>query len=221
MSEPNSWRHSRSKRAQAAAIPALVWPVIEFLGGTYTWKTIGAEYRDRLETAHQPYILAIWHGRILTTMLAWRDRGLVSLISENFDGEWIARVSAHFGFGAVRGSSSRGGARVLVQAKRQLESGHSLLITPDGPRGPARVAQPGVLLAALRSGTVILPMAMHASSAWQAKSWDRFTVPKPFAKVCVAFGEPFTPRVEDDRLAAGEHERFAAAFAEASERARA
>ena len=53
MSEPNSWRHSRSKRAQAAAIPALVWPVIEFLGGTYTWKTIGAEYRDRLETAHQ------------------------------------------------------------------------------------------------------------------------------------------------------------------------
>ncbi len=190
MSEPNSWRHSRSKRAQAAAIPALVWPVIEFLGGTYTWKTIGAEYRDRLETAHQPYILAIWHGRILTTMLAWRDRGLVSLISENFDGEWIARVSAHFGFGAVRGSSSRGGARVLVQAKRQLESGHSLLITPDGPRGPARVAQPGAVWLAGATGCPILPVRVTASRFRTTRSWDQHLVPSPGATVTVMIGAP-------------------------------
>ena len=190
MSEPNSWRHSRSKRAQAAAIPALVWPVIEFLGGTYTWKTIGAEYRDRLETAHQPYILAIWHGRILTTMLAWRDRGLVSLISENFDGEWIARVSTHFGFGAVRGSSSRGGARVLVQAKRQLESGHSLLITPDGPRGPARVAQPGAVWLAGATGCPILPVRVTASRFRTTRSWDQHLVPSPGATVTVMIGAP-------------------------------
>ena len=190
MSEPNSWRHSRSKRAQAAAIPALVWPVIEFLGGTYTWKTIGAEYRDRLETAHQPYILAIWHGRILTTMLAWRDRGLVSLISENFDGERIARVSAHFGFGAVRGSSSRGGARVLVQAKRQLESGHSLLITPDGPRGPARVAQPGAVWLAGATGCPILPVRVTASRFRTTRSWDQHLVPSPGATVTVMIGAP-------------------------------
>lgn len=190
MSEPNSWRHSRSKRAQAAVIPALVWPVIEFLGGTYTWKTIGGEYRDRLETAHQPYILAIWHGRILTTMLAWRDRGLVSLISENFDGEWIARLSAHFGFGAVRGSSSRGGARVLVQAKRQLESGHSLLITPDGPRGPARVAQPGAVWLAGATSCPILPVRVTASRYRTTRSWDQHLVPSPGATVTVMIGAP-------------------------------
>lgn len=198
MTDSTSWRHSRAKRAQAAAIPALVWPVIEFLGGTYAWKTIGKEYLDRLEAARQPYILAIWHGRILTTMLAWRDRGLVSLISENFDGEWIARLSAHFGFDAVRGSSSRGGARVLIQAKRQLESGHSLLITPDGPRGPARVAQPGAAWLASATGCPILPVRVTASRFKTTRSWDKHLVPSPGATVTVMIGAPIeVPRDAD------------------------
>ncbi|MEI6245113.1 MAG: lysophospholipid acyltransferase family protein [Acidobacteriota bacterium] len=190
MSDPSSWRHSRSKRAQAVAIPAVLWPVIEFLGGTYHWKFVGKEYLDKLDAAQQPYILAIWHGRILTTMLAWRDRGLVSLISENFDGEWIARLSAHFGFGAVRGSSSRGGARVLIQAKRQLETGRSLLITPDGPRGPLHVAQPGAVWLASATGCPILPVRVTASRFRTTRSWDRHLVPSPGATVTVVIGAP-------------------------------
>ena len=190
MTDTTSWRSSRSKRAQAALIPALMWPVIEFLGGTYTWKTIGKEYLDRLDAARQPYILAIWHGRILATMLAWRDRGLVALISENFDGEWIARLSAHFGFGAVRGSSSRGGARVLARARRQLEGGHSLLITPDGPRGPARVAQPGAVWLASVTGCPILPVRIAASRFRTTRSWDAHLVPSPGAVVTVMIGAP-------------------------------
>jgi lysophospholipid acyltransferase (LPLAT)-like uncharacterized protein len=188
MTQTPSWRTSRSKRVQAAAIPALVWPVIEFLGATYHWKMVGQAHLDRLEAAHQPYILAIWHGRILTTMLAWRDRGLVSLVSENFDGEWIARLSAHFGFGAVRGSSSRGGARVLVQAKRQLEQGHSLLITPDGPRGPARVVQPGAVWLAASTGCPILPVRFAATRFRTTRSWDAHLVPSPGATITVVIG---------------------------------
>jgi lysophospholipid acyltransferase (LPLAT)-like uncharacterized protein len=198
MTDPTSWRQSRSKRAQAVAIPALVWPVIEFLGATYEWRRVGREHLDRLEAAHQPYILAIWHGRILTTMLAWRDKGLVSLVSENFDGEWIARLSAHFGFGAVRGSSSRGGARVLIQAKRELEQGRSLLITPDGPRGPRHVAQPGAVWLAGATGCPILPVRITASRFRTTRSWDHHLVPSPGAVVTVLIGAPMAVPADAD-----------------------
>lgn len=198
MKDPAAWKASRAKRAQAALIPALAWPVIEFLGGTYTWKIVGREYRDRLEAAQQPYIFAIWHGRILVAMLSWRDRGLVSLISENFDGEWIARLSAHFGFDAIRGSSSRGGARVLIRAKRELEAGHSLLITPDGPRGPAGVAQPGAIWLASATGCPILPVRFTASRFRTTRSWDRHLVPQPGAVVTAIIAPPLSvPRDAD------------------------
>lgn len=190
MADLGAWRTSRSKRAQAAIIPALAWPIIEFLGATYDWRIVGRQHRDRLEAVHQPYILAIWHGCILTTMLAWRDRGLVSLVSENFDGEWIARLSAHFGFDAVRGSSSRGAARVLIQAKRELERGRSLLITPDGPRGPARTVQPGAVWLAAATGCPILPVRMTASRFRTTKSWDSHLVPSPGALVTMVIGAP-------------------------------
>ncbi len=198
MKDPASWRQSRSKRAQAVAIPALVWPVIEFLGATYEWRRVGQQHLDRLDAAHQPYILAIWHGCILTTMLAWRDKGLVSLVSENFDGEWIARLSAHFGFGAVRGSSSRGGARVLIQAKRELEQGRSLLITPDGPRGPRHIVQPGAVWLAGATGCPILPVRMTASRCRTTRSWDQHLVPSPGAVVTVVISAPITVPADTD-----------------------
>jgi lysophospholipid acyltransferase (LPLAT)-like uncharacterized protein len=114
MSEAADWRQSWAKRLQVALIPALVWPLVEFLGGTYRWRVVGRETLDALDAAQQPYIMCYWHGRIWANMLAFRDRGILALISENFDGEWIARVCAKFGWGNVRGSSSKGGARALV-----------------------------------------------------------------------------------------------------------
>jgi lysophospholipid acyltransferase (LPLAT)-like uncharacterized protein len=183
-----SWRASRAKRAQAALIPMLVWPVVEFLGASYSWRVDGREHLDRLDAAKQPYILAFWHSRILTGMLYFRDRGIKPLISENFDGEWIAGVCARFGFGAVRGSSSRGAARALVQSKRELAAGHSLLYTPDGPRGPARVVQPGVIWVAGASGCPILPARIEADRASYARSWDSHLFPSPNAEVHVTIG---------------------------------
>ena len=185
-----SWRDSRSKRAQAALIPMTMWPVLEFLGGGYTYRFLGREHLDGLVLAGQPHILALWHGRILEVMLALRDRGYVSLVSENFDGEWIARLSAHFGFGAFRGSSSRGGVRALVQAKRLLAGGDSLLFTLDGPRGPKRVAQPGAVWLAGASGCPILPVRLEADRFLTTSTWDAHQFPAPGATITAAFGAP-------------------------------
>lgn len=190
MTDSPSWRDSRSKRVQAALIPMAMWPVLEFLGGGYTYRFEGRQHLDGLVKDNQPHILALWHGRILEVMLALRDRGYVSLVSENFDGEWIAQLSAHFGFGAFRGSSSRGGARALVQAKKLLAGGESLLFTLDGPRGPKRVAQPGAVWLAGASGCPILPVRLDADRFLTAKTWDQHQFPSPGATITAAFSEP-------------------------------
>lgn len=190
-----SWQTSRSRRAQAVLIPMAIWPVLEFLGAGYHYRFVGREHLDHLTAAKQPHILALWHGRILEVMLALRDRGYVSLVSENFDGEWIARLSAHFGFGAVRGSTSRGGARALVKMKKLLADGDSLLFTLDGPRGPKRVAQPGAIWLAGATGCPILPVRLEADRFATTKTWDAHQLPAPGATITAAFSAPiFVPR---------------------------
>ena len=141
--------------------------------------------------AGRPPILALWHGRILPATVYWRDRGIVAMTSQNFDGEWIARLMARFGYRAARGSTSRGGARALVQMRRELLGArHAVAFTVDGPRGPARVAQPGAVWLAAATGLPVLPFHIEASRYWSARSWDRGMIPKPFARVSVAIGEP-------------------------------
>ena len=112
------------------------------------------------------------------------------LVSEHGDGEIIARILSDFGFRLVRGSSSRGAARALIAVDRELEAGHDVGITPDGPRGPRHSVAPGALLAAHRAGVCLMPLAASASAYWQLGSWDRFMIPKPFAKGIMIFGEP-------------------------------
>ena len=125
-----------------------------------------------MRAGRQP-ILALWHGRILPATLYWRDRGIVVMTSQNFDGEWIARIIARFGFRAARGSTSRGGARALVQLRRELAAGQPAAFTVDGPRGPARVAQPGAVWLAGATGHPVLPFHIEADRCWTARSWDR------------------------------------------------
>jgi lysophospholipid acyltransferase (LPLAT)-like uncharacterized protein len=177
---------------KAATIAAAASPLVGSLGSTWTWRIDGAEHFDELMRVGRPPILALWHGRILPATLYWRDRGIVAMTSQNFDGEWIARLMARFGYRAARGSTSRGGARALVQMRRELVRGrHSVAFTVDGPRGPARVAQPGALWLAGATGLPVLPFHIEASRYWSARSWDRGMIPKPFARVSVAIGEPF------------------------------
>ena len=187
------------RQFQAAAIAAIGVPVVEALGGTYRWVYAGTRHFDEVvERGRQP-ILALWHGRILAATLFFRDRGIVAMTSENFDGEWIARILERFGFRTARGSTSRGGARALVQLRRDLAAGRPAAFTVDGPRGPARVVQPGAVWLAGVTGHPILPYHIEANRYWSARSWDRTQVPKPFSTVALAIGAPL--RISDTRPA--------------------
>ncbi|MFI5177471.1 MAG: lysophospholipid acyltransferase family protein [Vicinamibacterales bacterium] len=181
---------SRRKRFEAAAIAAIGTPLIEALGGTYEWRESGAESLARVERSGRQPIFAVWHGRILAATLFFRDRGIVVITSENFDGEWIARIIRRFGYGTARGSTSRGGVRALVQLRRDLASGRPAGFTLDGPRGPARVAQPGAIWLASATGNPIVPFHIEAEKFWTVRSWDRHQVPKPGSAIAVAIGAP-------------------------------
>jgi lysophospholipid acyltransferase (LPLAT)-like uncharacterized protein len=183
-------RLSRAERVQASAIAAAGYPLIAALCRTLTWKVEGDHYfGDVVRSGRQP-IMAFWHGRILAATHHFRQRGIVVITSQNFDGEWIAKIIGRFGYGTARGSSSRGGVRALVQLRRDLNEGRSVAFTIDGPRGPARVAQPGAVWLAGASGCPLLPFHIEADRFWSASSWDRTQIPKPFSRVAVAIGPP-------------------------------
>jgi lysophospholipid acyltransferase (LPLAT)-like uncharacterized protein len=190
MASAPAWQQSRSKRLQATAISTIGWPIIEALAGTWTYRVTGLHHLTAIDAAGQAPILAFWHGRILEAVPYFRDRGIVVITSENFDGEWIARIITKFGYGAARGSSSRGGAKALVQMRRALGAGQPVAFTVDGPRGPARVAQPGAVWLAGATGHPVVPFHAEADAAWAARSWDRQQLPKPGATISLVIGEP-------------------------------
>jgi lysophospholipid acyltransferase (LPLAT)-like uncharacterized protein len=181
---------SAAQRTKAGAIAAIESPLVAALGRTLTWKVHGLHHFDDVVRSGRCPILAFWHGRILGGTLYWRDRDIVVMTSMNFDGEWIARIIARFGYRAARGSTSRGGARALVQLRRELAEGHLVAFTIDGPRGPARVAQPGASWLAGATGQPIVPFHVEASRYWTTRSWDRTQVPRPFSTMAIAIGEP-------------------------------
>ena len=190
MSASESWRASRSKRLQARLISSLGYPIIASLASTFRWRREGLEHLDTVTRSGRQPIMAFWHGRILSSTYFFRRRGIVVITSENFDGEWIAGIIERFGYGTARGSSSRGAVKALVQLKRDMAAGRPAAFTLDGPRGPAKVAQPGAVWLAKATGNPIIPFHIEASRHWTLGSWDRTQIPKPFADVAIAIGEP-------------------------------
>ncbi|MEN8374424.1 MAG: lysophospholipid acyltransferase family protein [Gemmatimonadota bacterium] len=144
----------------------------------------------RLDEAEEPYVVVFWHGRLLPLAYAYRGSGVATLISRSRDGRAIAEVASRWGYRIERGSSSRGGSMGLRGVVRHLEAGRRVALTPDGPRGPARVMKLGPLLAARLTGAPIVPIGIAANRAWHVGSWDRFMLPQPFARVLIQFGEP-------------------------------
>jgi lysophospholipid acyltransferase (LPLAT)-like uncharacterized protein len=187
--EETHWSQSRAKRAQIAAIATAGVPVIAALGSSLTWKVEGLEHLNFEGQGRRP-IMAFWHGRVLAATYFFRGRGIVVMISENFDGEWIARIIERFGFGTSRGSSSRGGRRALMQLKRQMDDGRPAGFAVDGPRGPARQVQPGVVWLAKLTGNPVVPFHMEAARYWNLRSWDRTQIPRPFTTVALVVGTP-------------------------------
>ena len=195
----SDWRRSFSKRAQVATIAGLGYPLINALGHTLRWRVEGLHHLDAIIASGRQPVMAFWHGRILPATFYFRRRDIVVITSENFDGEWIARIIERFGFGTARGSSSRGGLKAMLQLVRDMEHGRPAGFTLDGPRGPARVAQPGAVWLAHATGNPVLPFHLEASSHWTARSWDRTQIPKPFSTVALVVGEPLeVPGEADD-----------------------
>src|SRR5688572_18684796 len=163
----DDWRRSGSKRFQVAVIAALGYPLINLLGHTLRWRVEGLQhFDDVIASGHAP-VMAFWHGRILPATFYFRRRGIVVMTSENYDGEWIARIIERFGYGTARGSTSRGGRRALLQLVRDINEGKPAGFAVDGPRGPARVAQPGAVWLAGAAGQPVLPFHLEASRYWE------------------------------------------------------
>jgi len=181
-----------AQHRKAAAIAAMGAPLIRGLGATLRWRVEGFSHYESIVASGKQPIFAFWHGRILPGMLFWKNRGIVVITSQNFDGEWIAGIIRRFGYDTARGSTSRGGARALAQLRRDLASGKPAGFTIDGPRGPARVAQPGAVFLAGATGHPMLPFHVESSRFWTMNSWDRTQVPKPFSRVGLAIGEPIS-----------------------------
>lgn len=142
------------------------------------------------ERQGEHFILAFWHRHLLLMPYAYRGRRISVLVSQSTDGELIARTVARLGIDSTRGSSSRGGVSGMKTLLRKAAAGWDIAFTPDGPRGPVREVQPGVILAAAATGLPIVPVALAASKAKLLQSWDRFVVPLPISKVHVVYGEP-------------------------------
>jgi len=176
--------------------------------------TLRAEVEDRAGVTRPggPLVYVLWHNRIFTVPPLWRNlpgklRPVVVLTSASRDGATLAAAMAVFGLGAVRGSSSRRGAAALIALRRALRDGSDVCITPDGPRGPRYVVQPGVIKLASATGAPIVPIHIRFSSAWRLNSWDRFTIPKPFSRVRMIIDDPLVvgPDLSESGL---EHERL-------------
>ncbi|HEX8031023.1 MAG TPA: lysophospholipid acyltransferase family protein [Vicinamibacterales bacterium] len=209
------WRASSRKRAEVAAIATVGYPILRALGSTWKWKVSGAEHVDAIAARGLHPIHSFWHGRILPATLYFQRRGIVVITSENYDGEWIARIITKFGYGTSRGSTSRGGPRALLQMVRDVKS-KGVAFTLDGPRGPAEVAQPGAVWLAKATGNPLMPFHCEAASSWTLKSWDRTQIPTPFTTVAMAIREPiYVPRDADEHALAASRTELEASLAEA------
>ncbi len=169
---------------------------IESIGSNLRWDIRGQEHQAAV--SGRAHVLVFWHARILLLAYHFRRSGYHVLVSENLDGELIARVVSRMGNDSLRGSTSRGGSRVLLSAARLLRRGRSIAFTPDGPRGPRHQFQAGALIAARLGGAPILPVTASVERAIVFRSWDRFVLPRGGARAIIQFLPPVPPAQKND-----------------------
>jgi len=162
-------------------------PPLGYLLMRFYWLTSKKAFHIEGEITQGQHIVVCWHGELLCSPQAYRHfhriQASSGIISRHFDGEVIARILGYFGIRPLRGSSSKGAKQVLLEAFRALKKGDDLLVTPDGPRGPRHEISQGALVLAMKAKAPIMAVNYTPSSYWQLGSWDRFVVPKPFARL--------------------------------------
>jgi len=177
-------------RTLAGLAGALGPTVVRALGRTWRVRNATPEVWEAVRSADGPVIYAFWHGQILPLMFLFRGRSIHVLISWHRDGELTARTIRGLGYGVVRGSTTRGSVRGLANLTAKAAAGHDLAVTPDGPRGPAREVQRGIVFLARRTGCPIVPLAAAASAGRRLASWDGFLVPRAFTRIAFGVAEP-------------------------------
>jgi len=173
------------------AVQSLGAPLLRILARTWRIRLVHEERWRSLYEARQPHVFLLWHEALLPLLWQHRRQGIVIVVSEAREGRYLSDFARSLGYRSVHGSSTRGGVRALLGAVRELQEGHAVAFTPDGPRGPRREIKPGVIAAAQRGGAPIVPLHAEADRAWRLHSWDRFMIPKPGARVWISYGHPF------------------------------
>src|SRR2546425_2380907 len=194
--------YAAKERFLIQAMDLAFFMFIKLIGRTVKFEIAGWENWEAASREGGIPIYTFWHNRIFLATHFWQKRSIVVMTSQSFDGEYIARFIQRFGYGAVRGSSTRGGSGALVEMVRLMRAGYPTAFTIDGPKGPRYVAKMGALLLAKKTGHPVLPFTITAKSFWTAKkSWDHAQVPKPFTRVRVEIAPPiYVPPDADDGL---------------------
>jgi lysophospholipid acyltransferase (LPLAT)-like uncharacterized protein len=164
--------------------------LIRAWGGTWRVRFDGTHHREEAFRNSPFHIYAFWHGRMLPLSYSFREQSVQLLASEHQDGELMGQIVRRLGYGHVRGSSTRGGARAIRELVARLRAGYHLGLSVDGPVGPRYVFKPGPIEIAKLSGAPVVPVAAATRNPWVLTSWDAFQIPKPFARVNVRFGSP-------------------------------
>lgn len=195
---------TRKQQLQLALIPPLVVGLLKGILKTCRHEVRNRHHFDTAINAHGRAILAIWHESATYALYLHRGSNFHAASSFSFDGELAARLTHGFNVECLRGSSSRGGARVLRELEKALGLVECVGLTMDGPRGPRREAQPGLAILSARTGVPVVPLAFSVSRSWRLRTWDCMAVPKPFARVIHGYGAPIAPAeyVERDAIEA-------------------
>jgi len=167
------------------------------------YQSLGAKPVDPLQPPEAgPFIYALWHENFLIPIVRFGNPGVAALVSRHADGELLGTLIGTTGMRIVRGSTKRGGVAAVREMVRSEAGQRHLAVTPDGPRGPRRVVQPGVVYLASRTGMRIVPIGVGHQRPWRVRSWDAFAIPRPFSQVRCLFGEPLIvpPDLSPDAL---------------------
>ncbi|MFQ5511395.1 MAG: lysophospholipid acyltransferase family protein [Candidatus Krumholzibacteriia bacterium] len=182
--------------------------LIRAWGSTWRIEFHGEHFREDA-CRHAPvHVYSFWHGRMLALSYSFREQGIQLLASEHRDGELMGQVVRSLGYGHVRGSSTRGGARAIRELVARLRAGYHLGLTVDGPVGPPYVFKPGPIEIAKLSGAPLIPITASTPNPWVLSSWDAFQMPRPFARVSVRFGRPIVvpPDADEETIEAKRRE---------------
>ena len=175
--------------------------VIRLLGATLRYRT-AAEDGGFTDKTARPIIWAFWHNCLLPATHRFQKLNIAVLTSRSFDGECISRIIERFGYRAVRGSSTRGGVGAMLGARREIEQGHAVAFTVDGPRGPRYVAKPGPVHLSRLTGVPIVAFHLAAKNFWTLRSWDMMMIPKPFSRVVLYCSKPLIVPADADPASA-------------------